>query len=368
MRAGKMIWFCMGLAVFYWLIESLMNALVFREGGLGQQIFSPDRNQFWTRLIVVSILLIFGIFSHFIIAELKSAQNEIRRLSRAVEQSPAVVVITDTRGNIEYVNPKFTEVTGYAFEEVRGMNPRVLKSGETPDHEYKELWDTITRGGEWRGEFHNKKKNGELYWESASISPIRSVDGEITHFMAIKEDITERKYAEQELLRAATHDALTGLFNRRYLMERLEAAIHAARRYGYDLSVCLCDLDHFKTINDTRGHHVGDDVLVAFGEIITGKLRAEDTAGRFGGDEFCLVFPHVGAAGAAACVERIRSALAERVFGKDERNPFSLTATFGIAQLDAARPDARPLLEAADQALYRAKEAGRNRVMVAGAA
>ena len=133
------------------------------------------------------------------ITERRQAGEQLRRLSRAVEQSPSSIVITDTAGNIEYVNPKFTQVTGYTFEEVVGKNPRLLKSGEMPPEEYENLWKTITSGGEWRGEFHNKKKNGELYWESASISPITDAHGVITHFLAVKEDITERKGMEESL-------------------------------------------------------------------------------------------------------------------------------------------------------------------------
>lgn len=122
--------------------------------------------------------------------------EQIRKLSRAVEQSPSIVVITDTEGRIEYVNPKFTQVTGYTQDEVLGENPRILKSGETPSEDYKQLWDTILSGNEWRGEFHNRRKNGELFWENASISPIKDKDGVITHFLAVKEDITARKEAE----------------------------------------------------------------------------------------------------------------------------------------------------------------------------
>jgi PAS domain S-box-containing protein len=116
-----------------------------------------------------------------------------------VEQSPATVVITDTKGNIEYVNPKFTQLTGYTFKETIGKNPRILKSGKTPPEEYKQLWETINSGREWYGEFCNKKKNGELYWESASISPVRNTEGVITHFVGIKEDITKRKKMEETL-------------------------------------------------------------------------------------------------------------------------------------------------------------------------
>jgi len=132
------------------------------------------------------------------ITERNRAEEELRELSHAVEQSPVSIVITDTNGAIEYVNPKFMQLTGYSHEEIIGKNPRILKSGETPAEEYKRLWEIITSGGEWQGEFHNKKKNGELYWESAVISPITNERGVITRFLAVKEDITERKYAEVE--------------------------------------------------------------------------------------------------------------------------------------------------------------------------
>ncbi len=137
------------------------------------------------------------------ITDLKGTEETLRKLSRAVEQSPASIVITDTAGNIEYVNPKFTAVTGYSPEEALGKNPRILKSGELPPKQYRELWTTIVSGREWRGEFHNRKKSGELYWESASISPVRDANGDITHFLAVKEDITEHKRNQERIRQQA---------------------------------------------------------------------------------------------------------------------------------------------------------------------
>jgi len=133
------------------------------------------------------------------ITERVAADERLRQLSRAVEQSPASVVITDITGRIEYVNPRFSAMTGYSRDEAIGQNPRMLKSGEHPPEKYKQLWETISTGREWRGEFHNKKKNGELYWESASISPLHDAGGKITHFIGVKEDITQRKRAEEAL-------------------------------------------------------------------------------------------------------------------------------------------------------------------------
>jgi PAS domain S-box-containing protein len=146
------------------------------------------------------------------ITERKQMEEKLRELSWAVEQSPASIVITDRAGDMEYVNPKFVNVTGYTLAEALGKNPRILKSGEKGPEAYRELWQTITTGKEWRGEFHNKKKNGELYWESASISPIRDLAGRITHYVAVKEDITARKQTEAERDRLI-HDLQDALAN-----------------------------------------------------------------------------------------------------------------------------------------------------------
>ncbi len=136
------------------------------------------------------------------ITERLKAEEEIRKLSRAIEQSPTIFVITDLVGNIEYVNPAFSDITGYSKEEAIGENPRILKSGKTPEELYKELWETLSSGNEWHGQFINRKKNGELYWESANIYPLKNEAGNITHFIAIKEDITIQKKLEQELIDA----------------------------------------------------------------------------------------------------------------------------------------------------------------------
>ncbi|MBI3444250.1 MAG: PAS-domain containing protein [Magnetospirillum sp.] len=140
--------------------------------------------------------------THTDITEAKRAEEALRTLSRAIEQSPVSVVITDPNGDIDYVNPRFTTVCGYTLDEVRGQNPRILKSGQTPDSIYQELWTAITAGSTWEGELHNRKKNGEFYWERASISPIRSPDGTVLHYLAVKEDITARKTTEDNLIAA----------------------------------------------------------------------------------------------------------------------------------------------------------------------
>ncbi len=142
----------------------------------------------------------FGMFTD--ITERKLAEDEIRKLYRGIEQSPTSIIVTDINGSIEYVNSKFEETTGYLFTEVVGKNPRILKSGDKKEEEYREMWETILSGNDWQGELHNRRKNGELYWESASISPIKNEKGEITHFIAIKEDVTEKKKMIADLIAA----------------------------------------------------------------------------------------------------------------------------------------------------------------------
>jgi len=188
-------------------IEGNRDDKLGQRGNYEMRILKKDNSSLWTFVSRSPILDQTGKFDGLVemftdITERKMAEEEIRKLYQGVEQSPATIVITDINGDIEYINSKFVETTGYTYADVVGKNPRVLSSGEKSPEEYKELWEAIKAGKDWQGEFHNKKKNGELYWESASISPIKDENGEITHFIAIKEDITEKKMMIEDLIAA----------------------------------------------------------------------------------------------------------------------------------------------------------------------
>ena len=188
--------------------SSISIPIIVRNKNIGTfNLYSGEKNTFSSQeeielLEKITQNLAFTIESILFEEDRKVTEEKIQQLSRAVEQSPVTIIITNVDGDIEYVNPKFTETTGYTFDEIVGKNPRILNSGYTSPNEYKNLWQTIVKDREWHGEFHNKKKDGELYWESASISPILNNQGKTTHYIAIKEDITDKKNAEKELLKA----------------------------------------------------------------------------------------------------------------------------------------------------------------------
>ncbi len=289
---------------------------------------------------------------------IRSREEELRRLSRAVEQSPASVVITDPQGRIEYVNPRFTEVTGYSANELYGRTPSLLKSGRTSDETYAELWQTILGGKVWRGELFNRVKDGQIICEQVSISPIVDEAGAVTHFVGVKEDITRRKATEEQINHLAYHDALTDLPNRVLFRDRLDQALRRYRRHNVPFALLVLDLDHFKDINDSLGHSAGDELLRLVAQRVKGQLRSTDTFSRLGGDEFGIIQSGIGgpADAAALAIKVIAS------FG----DPFPVgsmrlhsNSSIGIAVPGRDMTDVDELISRADIALYKAKDRGR---------
>jgi diguanylate cyclase (GGDEF)-like protein/PAS domain S-box-containing protein len=284
----------------------------------------------------------------------------IRKLSSVVEQSPVSIMITDTGGVIEYVNPRFTRLTGYSSEESVGNNPRMLKGGETTPEEYRRLWETIAGGREWWGELRNRKKSGDYCWVSASISPITDASGKITHFISFQEDITERKQAQETIRQMAYYDALTGLPNRYFFQKLLHTAMAQAQRHDRMLAVLFLDLDHFKNVNDTLGHPAGDQLLQAASHRLRECCRREgDTVARRGGDEFIVLLPELEDIQEPARVaQRIIDAFSQPCNIAGHELTISTSIGVSIFPLDGSDPET--LIKKADMAMYRAKEGGRN--------
>ena len=295
------------------------------------------------------------------LAEIQRANDQLLVLSKAIEQSPTSIVITDANAIIQYVNPWFTQETGYTSAEAIGCNPRLLQSGLTTPSLYQEMWDHLPRGETWVGELVNRRKSGEVYWEEARIAPVKDAAGNITHYVAVKLNITDRKNAQDRLVYMATHDVLTQLPNRGLFFDRVTQSLELAKRRGGRAALLFIDLDKFKPINDTWGHAVGDLLLKAVAQRLTARIRAADTVGRIGGDEFVILLREVAnEEGAIKVAEALRDALRQPFEVADKT--LAISASIGIALSPDHGGDASELTRHADEAMYRAKEAGRDRL------
>lgn len=419
-------------------------------------------------------------------SDLLAANQQLLKLSVAIEQSPSTIVITDVNANIEYVNPAFTHSTGYTFDEVKGKNPRILKSGQTSEETYKEMWEYLMAGKPWRGELINKKKDGRVFWEYSVITPILDVNGNLTHYAAIKEDvtarvmaeealreseeqyrllfdlesdaifiirnsdgqileankaatslygytrgellsikntglsaepestkkatnspipsdqvitiplryhrkkdgtifpvditarfitwegqsvhiaairdITQRKQIEEELVKLSVTDPLTGIANRRYFYIQAEH-IFAHKQKPDALAVIMLDIDYFKQVNDRFGHAAGDAVLRQLAERLHQNLRPTDILARYGGEEFAILLPRTSLHEAELVAKRIWMSInKESFFAENEYIP--VTISIGVSVLSEDVENLDTLMRYADEALYQAKQAGRNRWVV----
>ncbi len=297
----------------------------------------------------------------------KLTAENLNKLSQAIEQSPVSVMITDLKGTIEYVNPQLCKITGYKLEELIGQNPRILKSGHTAEIQFKNMWNAITSGQSWTGELYNKKKNGDLFWENVTVSPIKNKEDVSTHYLAIKEDISLRKDYEERLLYQASYDKLTDLPNRSLAYDRVQQAIANAIREERHIAVLYMDFDHFKNINDTLGHEAGDEFLRYMAGRLKGCVRDFDTVARLGGDEFLIMLVDIDhgdnntepfADVVRRKTEEILKLVAKPCVIHDME--FSVTASVGIAVFPQDGDDPYVLLRNADTAMYRSKRKGRN--------
>lgn len=316
-------------------------------------------NIFSTLVFLVSIFILGGIAITLMLLVYASLESSFRIVSLAVDQSASSIIITDTKGSIDYVNPSFSKKTGYSEDELIGRNPRILSSGNKSSDEYASLWKTLTEGNTWRGEFHNRKKNGQLYWEIASITPVKQRNGEISHYVAVKEDITALKQAEQRILHLANHDALTGLPTRRLSMERLMSALSVAKRNKSKVAMMFIDLDGFKTVNDTFGHDAGDQLLKETAVRLCSCVREVDTVARVGGDEFWVILTDITDQKSITYIaEKIIKAVAAPYQMKSD--VVVIGASVGIAVYPDHTLNPQELVKLADQAMYKIKQQGKN--------
>lgn len=297
------------------------------------------------------------------LADIKLSQSQLEVLSTAIEQSPTSVVITGENAIIQYVNPRFCAESGYSFAEAIGENPRMLNSGLTEAATFQEMWGTLQRGEPWVGEFINRRKTGEIYWEEAHIAPVKDAEGTTTHYVAVKLDISERKETQRRLAYMAHHDALTDLPNRTLFFDLFAQGLSLAKRNQTRLALMYIDLDRFKEINDTFGHAVGDQVLLEAAARMSGCVRDSDSVGRVGGDEFLVLLQEVGSEDAAVMVgDKIRTSLNQPFIIGD--TTLSISASIGIALYPEQGCDVNKLARNADIAMYHVKEHVRNKVCV----
>jgi len=286
-------------------------------------------------------------------------EAELQRLKMAVEQSPVTVLISDASGAIQYVNPAFTVASGYTAEEVHGQNPSILKSGETPPQEYEAMWRRLTEGEPWTGHFHNKRKDGVLYWEEAVISPVKDSRGIITHYIAVKQDVTGRREMEAKARFLAFHDPLTELPNRLVAKSKMDQAIKETNSTGGKAALFFIDVDNFKRVNDSLGHTVGDHLLKSLVQRLTSCLREEDTLSRVSGDEFLVVSPGIHKTDVVQSIaERMRRSISSPL--EVDGMEISTTISIGASVYPDNALTFDELHRQADLAMYSAKREGRD--------
>jgi len=327
-----------------------------------------------------------GSYVHFLRETIQAQRQEIFRLGQqrslfelhdvALAAAANAIVITDNQAVIQWANPAFSKLSGYTLEETIGRHINELVKSEKQGAEfYKTLWETILDGNVWRGEVINKRKNGSLFYEEMTITPVRNSDKEITHFIAVKQDISERRLLDEQIHNLAFHDALTQLPNRRLLNARLEQAMNISKRRSHYCALLFLDLDNFKPLNDTYGHDVGDLLLVEVAKRISNCVRAVDTVVRFGGDEFVVILSELetdkdkSVIYANIAAEKIRVALAEpyklAIQPAEHTQSFvehRCTSSIGVALFTSHEASAADIIKWADMAMYQSKAAGRNQI------
>ncbi|KAA6168038.1 EAL domain-containing protein [Pseudomonas marginalis] len=318
------------------------------------------RGYLWVTLSALFIFLLCArcVRAHRIQQPLKENRERLRQAAAVFDCTREGVLVTDARGRIVHVNRAFIEITGYQVEDVMGRQPSLFKSGRHSPAFYEQMFRTLNQDGEWSGEIWNRRKSGEIYPQWQTIRVIHDDQGQISHYVAVFSDISAIKHSERELAHLAHHDPLTDLPNRLLFTDRAEQALASAQIHKRGCALLLLDLDHFKIINDSLGHNVGDLLLKAVGERLQGLFGPGVTLARLGGDEFAVL--------AESCPQVVQAAaLAQRIIDS-MKQPFMfdghqlfISASIGISLFPSDALSAEQLLRNADSALFKAKSTGR---------
>jgi len=300
------------------------------------------------------------------VSERQKLERELRIAAIAFE-SQAAIMVTDADQRILQVNKAFSTLTGYPADEAIGSTPAMLKSGRQDASFYVEMWRSLHETGHWQGEIWNRRKSGEVFPEWLTISSVHDASGRVSHFVSTFSDISNLKVAESEIHHLAYYDPLTAMPNRRLLLNRLEKFCTASKRNGQYGALLMIDIDHFKTLNDTLGHDVGDNLLIEVASRLAGCVREGDTAARLGGDEFVVMLESLGCDAEGAGIqaeivaEKVRFELARPYLLNGDTEYFR-SASIGISLYHGSQKTVDVLLKQADIALYKAKDAGRNAI------
>ncbi|MCG6934585.1 MAG: EAL domain-containing protein [Proteobacteria bacterium] len=293
------------------------------------------------------------------ITERKQQEHQVGKLNRILEQTADIVIVTNLEGLIEYVNPAFEETTGFSAREVIGRTPNFLVSGKHKSEFYTNMWNTILAGKNYNNVMINRRKDGSLYYEEKTITPIKDSAGNITHFVSTAKDISDHIEIQERLQHMTHHDVLTDLPNRNLLLDRLQQALIHARSHDRMVAIMFMDLDRFKNINDTLGHNIGDQLLLQLSERIRNSVRDGDTIARFGGDEFAILMDDIESEShISAMAQKLLDTLVEPF--RINKHELHVTASIGVSIYPGDGDVAETLLRNADVAMYRAKDLGKN--------